>query len=185
MIERVLEKILFNSRWLLAPIYLGLVIGLIALLVKAGQHILHMLPKLLEAKESEVVLDVLSLVDLSLMASLIIIVIFSGYENFVSRIDQGAHPDWPDWMTKIDFTGLKLKLMSSIVAISAIQLLKQFMAVKSTSDRELFWYVVIHIVFVVSSVLLALSDRIAGHSNHAAAQPPAGSGSPPKDRAEH
>jgi uncharacterized protein (TIGR00645 family) len=164
MIERVLEKILFNSRWLLAPIYLGLVIGLIALLVKAGQHILHMLPKLLEAKESEVVLDVLSLVDLSLMASLIIIVIFSGYENFVSRIDQGAHPDWPDWMTKIDFTGLKLKLMSSIVAISAIQLLRLFMELGRTSDRDLLWSASIHVVFVVSGLVLAWSDKISGES---------------------
>ena len=164
MIERVLEKILFNSRWLLAPIYLGLVIGLIALLVKAGQHLLHMLPKLLEAKESEVVLDVLSLVDLSLMASLIIIVIFSGYENFVSRIDQGAHPDWPDWMTKIDFTGLKLKLMSSIVAISAIQLLRLFMELGRTSDRDLLWSASIHVVFVVSGLVLAWSDKISGES---------------------
>lgn len=164
MIERVLEKILFNSRWLLAPIYLGLVIGLIALLVKAGQHILHMLPKLLEAKELEVVLDVLSLVDLSLMASLIIIVIFSGYENFVSRIDQGAHPDWPDWMTKIDFTGLKLKLMSSIVAISAIQLLRLFMELGRTSDRDLLWSASIHVVFVVSGLVLAWSDKISGES---------------------
>ena len=164
MIERVLEKILFNSRWLLAPIYLGLVIGLIALLVKAGQHILHMLPKLLESKESEVVLDVLSLVDLSLMASLIIIVIFSGYENFVSRIDQGSHPDWPDWMTKIDFTGLKLKLMSSIVAISAIQLLRLFMELGRTSDRDLLWSASIHVVFVVSGLVLAWSDKISGES---------------------
>ena len=164
MIERVLEKILFNSRWLLAPIYLGLVIGLIALLVKAGQHILHMLPKLLESKESEVVLDVLSLVDLSLMASLIIIVIFSGYENFVSRIDQGAHPDWPDWMTKIDVTGLKLKLMSSIVAISAIQLLRLFMELGRTSDRDLLWSASIHVVFVVSGLVLAWSDKISGES---------------------
>ncbi len=164
MIERVLEKILFNSRWLLAPIYLGLVIGLIALLVKAGQHILHMLPKLLESKESEVVLDVLSLVDLSLMASLIIIVIFSGYENFVSRIDQGSHPDWPDWMTKIDFTGLKLKLMSSIVAISAIQLLRLFMELGRTSDRDLMWSASIHVVFVVSGLVLAWSDKISGES---------------------
>jgi hypothetical protein len=164
MIERVLEKILFNSRWLLAPIYLGLVIGLIALLVKAGQHILHMLPKLLEAKESEVVLDVLSLVDLSLMASLIIIVIFSGYENFVSRIHQSDHPDWPAWMTKIDFTGLKLKLMSSIVAISAIQLLRLFMELGRTSDRDLMWSASIHVVFVVSGLVLAWSDSISGES---------------------
>jgi uncharacterized protein (TIGR00645 family) len=164
MIERILEKILFNSRWLLAPIYLGLVVGLIALLVKAGQHILHMIPSLLDAKESEIVLDVLGLVDLSLMAGLIIIVIFSGYENFVSRIDQTEHPDWPDWMAKIDFTGLKLKLMSSIVAISAIQLLRLFMEVGRTSERDLMWSAGIHLVFVVSGLALAVTDRISGEA---------------------
>ncbi|MGE3067561.1 MAG: YqhA family protein, partial [Hyphomicrobiaceae bacterium] len=90
----------------------------------------------------------------------------------VSKIDHANHKDWPEWMGTIDFTALKLKLLSSIVAISAIQLLKQFMEVKSATDRELFWYVVIHIVFVVSSVLLALSDRIAEGSHGHKAPPP-------------
>jgi uncharacterized protein (TIGR00645 family) len=89
-------------------------------------------------------------------------VIFSGYENFVSRIDHTTHRNWPEWMGSIDFTALKIKLLGSIVAISAIQLLKQFMAVNTASDRDLIWYVVIHLVFVVSSVLLALSDRVSG-----------------------
>jgi uncharacterized protein (TIGR00645 family) len=94
-----------------------------------------------------------------------VIVIFSGYENFVSRIDPGVHQDWPEWMTKIDFGGLKLKLMSSIVAISAVQLLKSFMNIGNVSDRDLAWYVGIHLVFVGSGLLLALTDRVseAGH----------------------
>ena len=107
-------------------------------------------------------LQLMGLVDLTLTASLLIIVVFSGYENFVSRVDHSGHADWPEWMGTIDFTALKLKLLSSIVAISAIQLLKQFMSLAKTSDRDLFWLVVIHVVFVISSVLLALSDRIAG-----------------------
>jgi uncharacterized protein (TIGR00645 family) len=90
-------------------------------------------------------------------------VIFSGYENFVSRIDAAEHADWPEWMAKIDFTGLKLKLLSSIVAISAIQLLRAFMDVKNTGDRELWWYVVIHLVFVASGLVLALTDRLSEH----------------------
>jgi len=115
--------------------------------------------------ESEVILGVLALVDLTLTGSLLIIVIFSGYENFVSKIDHSGHRDWPEWMGTIDFSGLKLKLLSSIVAISAIQLLKQFMSIQNVSEREIFWLVVVHVVFVVSSVLLALSDRIAGHGD--------------------
>ena len=163
MIERWLEKILFSSRWLLAPIYLGLIVGLVALVVKDVQHLVHIVPNILAASESDLVLDILGLIDLSLTASLVIIVIFSGYENFVSRIVTAGHEDWPEWMSKIDFTGLKLKLLSSIVAISAIQLLRAFMAINKTSDRDLMWYVIIHVVFVVSGLLLALTDRLSEH----------------------
>ena len=163
MIERILEKILFSSRWLLAPIYLGLIVGLVALVVKDVQHLVHIVPNILSSSESDLVLDILGLIDLSLTASLVIIVIFSGYENFVSRIVTAGHEDWPEWMSKIDFTGLKLKLLSSIVAISAIQLLRAFMAINKTSDRDLMWYVIIHVVFVVSGLLLALTDRMSEH----------------------
>ena len=163
MIERWLEKILFSSRWLLAPIYLGLIVGLVALVVKDIQHIIHFIPNILNASESDLVLDILGLIDLSLTASLVIIVIFSGYENFVSRIVTAGHEDWPEWMSKIDFTGLKLKLLSSIVAISAIQLLRAFMDINKTSDRELMWSVIIHVVFVSSGLLLALTDRLSEH----------------------
>ena len=163
MIERILEKILFSSRWLLAPIYLGLIVGIVALVVKDVQHIVHIIPNILTSSESDLVLDILGLIDLSLTASLVLIVIFSGYENFVSRITTTGHEDWPEWMSKIDFTGLKLKLLSSIVAISAIQLLRAFMDIAKTPDRELMWYVTIHVVFVMSGLLLALTDRITEH----------------------
>jgi uncharacterized protein (TIGR00645 family) len=161
MIERALEKFLFASRWLLAPFYVALVISLALMLLKTMQEIVHFLPLALTLTESEVILAVLSLVDLTLTGSLIVIVIFSGYENFVSKIDESQHKDWPEWMGKIDFTGLKLKLLSSIVAISAIQLLKSFMNVKNMSDRDLMWLVIIHVVFVASGVLLAWTDKIA------------------------
>ena len=166
MIARAIEKLLFASRWLLAPLYIGLIVGLVAVLVKSGQHLWHMATHMLSDSESEVILALLGLIDLTLTGSLIIIVIFSGYENFVSRIDSSAHPDWPEWMAKIDFTGLKLKLLSSIVAISAIQLLRAFMNAQNTSDRELAWYVGIHLTFVVSGLLLALTDRLGGEGGH-------------------
>ena len=162
--ESVLEKTLFASRWLLAPFYLGLAFSIGILLIKFVQELLHLAQKALAASEADVILGVLTLVDLSLTGSLLLIVILSGYENFVSKIDHSGHRDWPEWMGKIDFTALKIKLLGSIVAISAIQLLKQFMDVRTASDRDLLWYVVIHVVFVVSSVLLALSDRISGEA---------------------
>jgi uncharacterized protein (TIGR00645 family) len=176
LIEKGLEAVLFASRWLLAPFYLGLVVSIIIVLIKFVQEMLHLALIAFGGTEADVILGVLSLVDLALTGSLLLIVIFSGYENFVSKIDHSTHRDWPEWMGTIDFTALKIKLLGSIVAISAIHLLKQFMAIRvvqegatPATDRELFWYVVIHIVFVVSSVLLALSDRISeGASGHGA-----------------
>ena len=164
-LEDTLEKIIFASRWLLAPFYLGLALSIGILLIKFIAEFAHLAIVAFTAKESDVILGVLTLVDLSLMGSLLIIVIFSGYENFVSKIDHTGHKDWPEWMGTIDFAGLKLKLLSSIVAISGVQLLKQFMAISTVTpetERTLYWMVIIHITFVVSSVLLALSDRISG-----------------------
>ena len=158
-----IQTALFASRWLLAPFFAALVASLFALLLKLLQHAWHMLAHVFEATESEVMLEVLSLVDMTLTGSLIVLVIFSGYENFVAPIDADKPTFYPDWMGKIDFAGLKLKLMSSIVAISAIQLLRGFMDIANASDRNLSWSVGIHLAFVVSALLLALSDRIAGH----------------------
>jgi uncharacterized protein (TIGR00645 family) len=165
VIERLLEKLLFSSRWLLAPFYAALVVALAVLLLKALQELAHFVLHAYTATESDVILGVLTLVDLTLTGSLIIIVVFSGYENFVSKIDADEHKDWPEWMGKIDFTGLKLKLMSSIVAISAVQLLKAFMNLQNMSDRNLGWLVGIHLVFVVSGLVLATTDRLS-ESHH-------------------
>lgn len=172
MIERVLEKFLFASRWLLAPFYVALVFALAGLLFKAMQELFHFVTHVFWASESEVILGVLALVDLTFTGSLIVIVIFSGYENFVSKIDEANHKDWPEWMGKIDFSGLKLKLLSSIVAISAIQVLKAFMNVNNISDRDLIWLVVIHVVFVLSGVVLALTDRISEAGHKGGSKPP-------------
>ncbi|AGK59486.1 hypothetical protein HYPDE_39083 [Hyphomicrobium denitrificans 1NES1] len=164
-VEILLENLLFSSRWLLAPFYFGLAISLFVLLIKFLMELLHLAQGAFVSTESDVILGLLTLVDLTLTGSLLIIVIFSGYENFVSRMDHSTHGDRPEWMGTIDFSALKLKMLSSIVAISAVQLLRQFMSLGTVTperEKELMWLVIIHLVFVVSSVLLALSDRIAG-----------------------
>jgi uncharacterized protein (TIGR00645 family) len=164
-IEFLMENLLFSSRWLLAPFYFGLALSLIVLLIKFLLELLHLATGAFTLSESDVILGLLTLVDLTLMGSLLIIVIFSGYENFVSRMDHSNHDDRPEWMGTIDFAALKLKMLSSIVAISAVQLLRQFMSMGTVTperEKELMWLVIIHLVFVVSSVLLALSDRISG-----------------------
>jgi uncharacterized protein (TIGR00645 family) len=164
--ESLFESLIFKSRWLLAPMYLGLVGGLLILLVKFVQEFLHIVVHLLETSEREAVLPILALVDITLVANLLIMVIFSGYENFVSKIDVADHVDKPDWMGKVDYSGLKLKLIGSIVAISAIDLLKAFMhittpGVEHLTDSQLGWMVGIHMTLIISGVLFALMDKLA------------------------
>lgn len=161
-IENAMEQFLFASRWLMAPFYLGLVVALALLMLKFIQEIIHFLPNILDMKETDLILWILSLIDLSLAGNLLPIVIFSGYENFVSKMHVGEHEDKPSWLGKVDFGGLKLKLVASIVAISAIQLLKTFMDISHVTEEQAFWQVVVHITFVVSGVLLAVMDWIAG-----------------------
>ncbi|MBU6442370.1 MAG: TIGR00645 family protein [Alphaproteobacteria bacterium] len=163
--ERAFETLLFASRWLMAPFYFGLVVALVALLYVFGHETLAATLKLAELKETDIIVWVLSLIDLSLMANLLLMVIFSGYENFVSKMDVAEHPDRPAWMGKIDFSGMKLKLIASIVAISAIHLLRAFMEVESMDKTNLQWMVIIHLAFVTSGVLLALMDWITSRSD--------------------
>jgi uncharacterized protein (TIGR00645 family) len=162
MLEQWLERGIFQSRWLMAPFYVGLIASLFVLLVTFVREFFHFVVKVTTATEADVILGVLALIDLSLTANLVLIVVFSGYENFVSKIDPEGHPDWPEWMTKIDFSGLKQKLLASIVAISAIQVLKAFMNLeKGVDDRMLGWLVGIHLVFVISGLLLAWTDSLS------------------------
>ncbi len=166
--ELLLEDLLFKSRWLMAPFYLGLVVALGALLWVFGAELVHELSHLMEMKPEDAILMVLSLIDLSLAGNLLLIVIFSGYENFVSKIDTGDHVDRPSWMGTVDFSGLKMKLIASIVAISAIALLRAFMRLsqgEGVDSNHLMWLVVIHITFVVSGVFLALMDWLAAKTD--------------------
>ena len=168
VVERGLEKVLFNSRWLMAPFYIGLVVSLLVLLFKFVVILIEFVLHAPSAKEADIILGVLSLIDVTLTGNLILIVVFSGYENFVSQIDTSGHPDWPEWMTKVDFGALKQKLLASIVAISAIQVLKAFMNLDaSVSTERLGWLVGIHIVFVISTLVLAFSDRLSEGSGSA------------------
>ena len=159
-VEGGVESLIFNSRWLMAPFYIGLAVSLAVLLLKFCMMLWEFIVHAPGSKETDIILGVLSLIDVSLTGNLVLLVMFSGYENFVSKIDAGGHPDWPEWMSKIDFTSLKQKLLGSIVAISAVQVLKAFMNIDTTIDTvKLGWLVGVHLAFVVSTLMLALSDR--------------------------
>lgn len=160
MIDGIIERTLFASRWLLAPFFLGLVLSLLILLAKFVQELIHVFPGVLAMRETEVILAILSLVDLSLTASLVLMVAFAGYENFVSKIEVEGHAERLGWMGKLDYGGLKIKLITSIIAISGIHLLRAFMNTANTTDRDLFWLLAIHATFVLSGVMLALMDRL-------------------------
>ena len=168
-VERWLEAGLFHSRWLMAPFYLGLVVALAVLLVVFFNEAVHEFQHALSMTPEGAILMVLSLIDLSLAGNLLLIVIFSGYENFVSKIDTADHEDRPGWMGTVDFSGLKMKLIASIVAISGIQLLKTFMNIGREgyvlNPDEAFWGVVIHLTFVTSGVLLALMDWLSAKTD--------------------
>ena len=168
--EKFIERSLFASRWILAPFYIGLIGALAMLMLMFMQELWHFVLQVqasltgLEGAKpmlaQDAILACLALIDISLAANLIIIVVFSGYENFVSKIDVGDHEDAPSWKGKVDFTGLKIKLIASIVAISGIHLLKIFMDIKKYSESEVLWMVIIHMAFVISGVMLALMDNL-------------------------
>ena len=160
-IARAIESILVASRWALAPFYIGLALSLFVLLYKFGIQFFELVRHLPAASEAEVIVGVLGLVDISLVGSLVVIVIFSGYENFVSRLAPDTTPTWPEWMTKVDFSGLKQKLLGSIVAISAIQVLEAFMNLEKVPDTaRLAWLVGIFLSFVGATLVLAIADRL-------------------------
>ena len=168
-VEHTYERTLFASRWLMAPMYLGLVVSLALLCVIFLREMVTMLPHAMEMSADEGILAILSLIDMSLAANLMLIVIFSGYENFVSKLDLADAKDRPDWMGKVDFSGLKMKLIASIVAISGIHLLKVFMELGHDSAHPvdldtLRYMVIVHLAFVVSGVLLAVMDWFTARS---------------------
>lgn len=185
-LETAFEKLLFSSRWILAPIFLGLSLALLALGFKFFQEAWHVFHTLVDMAESDLVLTVLAMIDITLVGSLIVMVMFSGYENFVSTIDAKGS-DSLNWLGKLDAGTLKLKVAASIVAISSIHLLRIFMQVDSPlvldgkvvlgadglpidkyTNYEIMWYVILHLTFVLSAVLLGVLDKMsfAKHRDH-------------------
>jgi uncharacterized protein (TIGR00645 family) len=166
-LEEITEKLLFASRWILAPIFLGLSLALVALGIKFFQEAYHVVVHAISMPEADLVLTVLAMIDIVLVGSLIVMVMFSGYENFVSTIDAKGS-DSLNWLGKLDAGTLKLKVAASIVAISSIHLLRIFMQAKETENDKIMWYVILHMTFVLSAVLLGVLDKMsfAKHREH-------------------
>ena len=158
--ERTIEVLMVRARWLLAPVYLGLSFALLALMIKFFQEVFHLFHDLIAATESDVVLIVLSLIDISLVGGLLVMIMLSGYENFVSELDDKAAGSKLSWLGKMDASSLKMKVAASIVAISSIHLLRIFMNMANTERDLLMWYVIIHLTFVVSAFAMGSLDKI-------------------------
>jgi len=169
-LEALVEWVIYTSRWLMAPVYLGLIVALAILIITFFRELYLQAPQVLQMDETDIILLVLTLVDLSLAGNLVLIILFSGYENFVSKMEM-AHKDRdrPEWMGTIDFSGLKIKLIASIVAISGIHLLKIFMNLANYTQEQLVWYVIIHLTFIFSGVCVAAMDWLEekAHEVHA------------------
>lgn len=160
-VETAIERVIFASRWLMAPVYIGLIACLAILIFVFFRELWLSLPQIPSMDEAQAILLVLTLIDLSLAGNLVLIILFSGYENFVSKIEAArGDKDRPELMGTLDFSGLKIKLIASIVAISGIHLLKVFMDIENYTQREIYWVVVIHLVFVASGVAFSLMDWI-------------------------
>ena len=163
MLERLIESIVFYSRWLLAPMFVGLALGLVFLVVSFISEFVHFLSTDGMFSSKDTALFILELIDLTLIGSLVAMVAIAGYENFVSKIDFKSDLERPEWMGKVDFAGLKLKVISALVAISSIELLKVFLNSGSYEEGEIMWRVIIHSVFVVSGFIFALTEKFMPH----------------------
>ena len=162
--ERFFENAMYASRWILAPVYFGLSLALIALTIKFFQEIWHVLPNIFSIAEADLILVLLSLVDMTLVGGLLVMVMFSGYENFISQMDIDEGKEKLNWLGKMDSGSLKMKVAASIVAISSIHLLKIFMSADKYSTDYLMWFVIIHMTFVVSAFAMGYLDKLTKHS---------------------
>lgn len=165
--EKIIERLLYRSRWILAPIYLGLSLALVALGIKFFQEVFHLLLHILELKEADMVLVVLSLIDMAMVGGLIVMVMMSGYENFVSALEVDDDEEKLSWLGTMDSSSLKAKIAASIVAISSIHLLKIFMNAVNIANDKLMWYVLLHITFVLSAFAMGILDILAARAKKA------------------
>ncbi len=163
MLEKSLERGMYASRWLLAPIYFGLSLTLLALGLKFFQELVHLMPGVFQMAEADLVLVILSLIDMALVGGLLVMVMLSSYENFVSRLDIDEGTEKLGWLGKMDSSSLKNKVAASIVAISSIHLLKVFMNAANTDNDKILWYVILHLTFVVSAFAMGMLDKFTRH----------------------
>ena len=161
--ERFVENAMYASRWLLAPLYFGLSLGLLALVLKFFQEIFHVLPNVFALAEADLILVLLSLIDMALVGGLLVMVMISGYENFVSQLGIDEGKEKLNWLGTMDSSSLKMKVAASIVAISSIHLLRVFMDAKNVESEHLMWYVIIHMTFVVSACAMGYLDKVTKH----------------------
>jgi uncharacterized protein (TIGR00645 family) len=159
--EHFMESAIFASRWILAPFFIGLIVAMLVLLVKFGKELISLLMGVLGLYDHDAIISILTLVDTALIAVLLLIIVFSGYENFVSKLSVGDHEDRPAWMGKVSFSDLKMKLIGAIVAISAVELLKAFLISTTLTGEQIGWKIAIHLTFVISGLLFATSDWIS------------------------
>ena len=164
-IETAFEKIIFASRWLQAPLYAGLIVGGVLYAYKYIVELIHLCTTIQEISETALMLGILTLVDITMVANLLIMVIIGGYSTFVSRIDIDKHEDKPEWLQKIDAGTLKVKLAGALVGISGIHLLITFINIKTYESEHVMWQVIIHVVFLLSSVMLAYSEKLLNHKH--------------------
>ncbi|ONG39837.1 hypothetical protein BKE30_08675 [Alkanindiges hydrocarboniclasticus] len=158
--EKFIEKTMYATRWLLAPVYFGLSLALLMLAIKFFQEVFHVLPYIISTSEADLVLVILSLIDMALVGGLIVMVMFSGYENFVSTLDIAEGQEKLSWLGTMDASSLKMKVASSIVAISSIHLLRIFMDAQNVPNDKLMWYVIIHMTFVISAFIMGYLDKL-------------------------
>lgn len=162
-LEHFVERLMYTSRWIMAPVFLGMSLVLLVLAIKFFQELYHFVPHVLEIDEGQIILKLLTFIDLTLVGSLTVIVMFSGYENFVSRLDIGSDAEKLEWLGTHDYGSLKLKVATSIVAISSIRLLKVFMEVENIANEKMLWYVIIHLTLVTSAFIMGYLDKISKH----------------------
>ena len=163
-VQRNLSRAMFAARWIMAPLYIGLLVALILIVVKFVQKLVEAIPGFLTLSSNEAILLVLTLIDLSLVANLVVIVIFAGWESFVGRLLGSQSTDGPVWLGGLDFATVKLRLIGSIVAIAAIQILETFVHIDEVNIEDAAWQLAILIGIGLVGVLLALTDRLSdGH----------------------
>lgn len=161
----VMTNILFGSRWLQLPLYLGLIVAQAVYVFFFGVELVHLVGKANHLVEADIMLIVLGLIDVVMISNLLIMVIVGGYETFVSRLNLEGHPDEPDWLSHVNANLLKVKLATAIIGISSIHLLKTFINAENLSDKVLIWQTIIHMTFVFSAVAIAYIDKLMAHNN--------------------